>query len=95
MIKSIHADVLTCAQTLLVLYNVNIFNQGRERIVLLLCRNALAVIFQKLMATRDETHIHDRLLNESRYDLWKLWITKEARRRFINFAWSMLPLANL
>ena len=89
MIKSIHADILTCAQTLLVLYNVNIFNQGRERIVLLLCRNALAVIFQKLMATRDEADIHDHLLDQSRYHSWELWITKEARRRFLNFAWSM------
>lgn len=89
MIRSIHADVLTCAQTLLVLYNVNIFNQGRERIVLLLCRNALAVIFQKILATRDEANIHDHLLNQSQCDSWGVWITKEARRRLLNFAWSM------
>lgn len=88
MIKTIHADVLTCGQTLLVLYNVNIWNQGRERILLSLCRNALAVIFQKLIAAQDETIIQDHLVNQLQNDSWKSWIAIEARRRLLNFAWS-------
>lgn len=89
MIRTTHANALICGQTLLVLYVVNLFNQGRERVVLLLCRNALAVIFQKIMAAQDEAIIQDQLVNGFQNDSWKCWIEKEARRRLLNFAWSM------